>query len=120
MTCMEVDEVKKTMFQAVWTICLAAAALAVSYRLCSDGTGCDYLKLWLIAGIPFGIRRMFLWIIPKRLDLGGTVGVIALNFLVGGLIGGVIMICQVGAALFVLTRGIVISIMGLCRRNIVR
>lgn len=28
---------------------------------------CDYLKLWLFMGVPFGICRMFFWIIPKLL-----------------------------------------------------
>ena len=83
------------------------------------GTGCDYLKLWLLAGIPFGIHRMFLWIIPKGFDIGGTVGVVVLNFLVGGLIGGVIMIWQVGAAFLVLARGAVCGAMRVCRRHIV-
>ena len=48
--------------------------------------------VWLCCGIPFGIRRMFVWLIPRGFDLSGTVGVVALNFIVGGLIGGVILI----------------------------
>ena len=108
---------KKLMLKAILTLCLAAAAVAVFYPLCMNGTGCDYLKLWLLAGIPFGIHRMFLWIIPKRFDFGGTVGVVVLNFLVGGLIGGVIMIWQVGVALFIFTKVIMYSAMQVCRRH---
>ena len=109
---------KKLMLKAILTICLAAAAVAVFYPLCMDGTRYDYLKLWLLAGIPFGIHRMFLWIIPKRFDFGGTVGVVVLNFLVGGLIGGVIMIWKVGVAFLVLARGVVCGTMRICRRHI--
>ena len=29
----------------------------------ADGT-CDYTLLWLLIGIPFGIRKMVLWILP--------------------------------------------------------
>lgn len=108
---------KKLMLKAAWTLCLAAAAVAVSYPLCADGTGCDYLKLWLLAGIPFGIHRMFLWLIPRGFDIGGTAGVIALNFLIGGLIGGVIMTWQVGVALFALARGMVSGLMRIFRRS---
>ena len=108
---------KKLVLKAILTICFAAAAVAVFYPLCMDGTGCDYLKLWLLAGIPFGIHRMFLWIIPKGFDIGGTVGVVVLNFLVGGLIGGVIMIWQVGVAFLVLARGAVCGAMRICRRH---
>ena len=47
---------------------------------------------------PFGIRRMFVWLIPRGFDLSGTVGVVALNFIVGGLIGGVILIWRLAVA----------------------
>lgn len=52
----------------------------------------DYFLVWLICGIPFGIRRMFVWLVPFGHDLAATVGIFALNFIVGGLIGGVILI----------------------------
>ena len=51
----------------------------------------DYFYVWLCCGIPFGIRRMFMWIVPHGYDIGGTLGIIALNFIVGGLIGIVIL-----------------------------
>ena len=108
---------KKLMLKAISTLCFAAAAVAVFYPFCMDGTGCDYLKLWLLVGIPFGIHRMFLWIIPKGFDIGETVGVVVLNFLAGGLIGGVIMIWQVGVAFLVLARGAVCGAMRICRRH---
>lgn len=47
----------------------------------------DYFYVWLCCGIPYGIRRMFLWIVPHGYDIGGTVGIVALNFILGGLIG---------------------------------
>ena len=46
----------------------------------------NYFYVWLCCGIPFGIRRMFVWLIPRGFDLSGTVGVVALNFIVGGVI----------------------------------
>ena len=58
----------------------------------------NYFYVWLCCGIPFGIRRMFVWLIPRGSDLSGTVGVIALNFIVGGLIGGVILIWRLAVA----------------------
>ena len=51
----------------------------------------EYFYVWLCCGIPFGIRRMFFWLVPQGYDLGRTVGIIAVNFIVGGLIGGVIL-----------------------------
>lgn len=51
-----------------------------------------YFYVWLCCGIPFGIRRMFVWLIPHGYDLGATAGIIAFNFIIGGIIGGVILI----------------------------
>lgn len=47
----------------------------------------DYILMLLLIGIPFGIQRMFVWCIPRGQDLCGTVGLIAFNVLVGGVIG---------------------------------
>ena len=58
----------------------------------------DYFLVWLMCGIPFGIRRVYLWLIPSGFDLGGTVGVWALNFIVGGLIGGVVLVWRLVCA----------------------
>lgn len=52
----------------------------------------DYFLVWLFCGIPFDIRRMFVWLVSFGHDLAATVGIFALNFIVGGLIGGVILI----------------------------
>lgn len=56
-----------------------------------DGT-CDYFLMWLLVGCPFGIRRMSLWLVPRGYSLSGTVGIVALNLIVGGLIGGLALI----------------------------
>lgn len=67
------------------------------------GRGNELLYVWLCCGIPFGIRRMFVWLVPHGYDTGGTFGIIALNFIVGGLIGGVILVWRlVVAAWYVL------------------
>lgn len=76
------DLIKKVIISIVATILL----FALLYPLCENNGGCDYLKLWILMGIPFGIHRMLVWVIPKGFDIGGTVGVWAFNFLVGGVI----------------------------------
>lgn len=47
----------------------------------------EYFYVALFCGVPFGIRRMFLWLVPLGHDLAATVGIFALNFIVGGIIG---------------------------------
>lgn len=55
----------------------------------------DYFILWICIGFPFGIRHMFLWLVPRGFDLAGTVGVFALNIVLGGLIGGLAFCFQI-------------------------
>ena len=71
---------------------LSAVFMAVLFRpLCMVDGEWDYLKLWILSGIPFGIQRMSLWVIPKGYDIGGSIGVLAINLLVGSVIGGIVL-----------------------------
>ena len=60
----------------------------------TDGK-CDYGLLLLLIGIPFGVMKMFIWFFPRGLDISGTLGVIVLNFLIGGLIGSFLLVIRV-------------------------
>ena len=51
----------------------------------------NYFYVWLFCGVPFGIRRMFLWLIPINHDFTATVGIFAVNIIAGGLIGCIVM-----------------------------
>ena len=104
MICMEESKMRVSDFIKKVTIPIVATILLFAwfYPLCVNNGGCDYLKLWILMGIPFGIHRMFVWVIPKGFDIGGTVGVWAFNFLVGGMIGGVILIWHLILAIYYL------------------
>ena len=98
----------------------AAGVLAVLfYHLCVENGQCDYLKLWMFVGIPFGVHRMFLWIIPKGFDIGGTVGLFVFNLLIGGVIGGVIIVGRLFMAVFYLMKIIAVSICRLAKAKTV-
>ena len=58
-------------------------------------------------GVPFGICRMFFWIIPKGYDIGGTVGILFINVLVGGVIGGIVLVWRLMVAAVYLVKTIV-------------
>lgn len=92
MICTEVTDMRVYEFaKKVIAPVEAAIFLAVLfYPLCVENGVCDYLKLWVLMGIPFGVHRMFVWIIPKEFDFGGSVGVLVINLLVGGVIGSII------------------------------
>lgn len=75
------DFFKKT----VLTVLIAGVLFYWAALVFTKDGATNYFYVWLCCGIPFGIRRMFVWLIPRGFDLSGTVGVVALNFIVGGL-----------------------------------
>lgn len=86
--------------------------------LCMVQGKLDWRLLILIAGIPFGIRKMFLWMVPSEMGIGGTVGVVAFNLLIGGMIGVVVMAWRLLVAAFTMVKGVFVGvrwIRGICR-----
>ena len=83
-----------------------AAILAILFKpiYMTDGT-ISILLLWICVGVPFGIHRMFLWLVPHRFDLAGTVGVVALNIILGGVIGGFALVFQIIKGIAATVRG---------------
>lgn len=73
--------------------------------VCAHEIGHDRLHRALAkkmaCGVPFGIGKMFT-LIPIGFGISGTVGVVALNLVLGGLIGGVILIWKLAVALWYL------------------
>lgn len=114
---MEVDEMRMNEFvkKVIAPVGAAVSLTAMFYPLCVEHGQCDYLKLWMFVGIPFGIHRMFLWIIPKGFDIGGTVGVLVFNLLIGGVIGGIILTGRLVLAVFYLVKAVAASICRLAK-----
>ena len=50
-----------------------------------------HVWLWILCGLPFGLHRMCLWIVPGGGSLGGGIALFALNFIIGGVIGGFVL-----------------------------
>ena len=67
----------------------------ICYLVCKKVEGFDLFLFWILSGFPFGIRKMCMILIPKNFDIAGSMGVLALNAVVGGLIGGVVLIIKV-------------------------
>ena len=47
----------------------------------------DWRKLLLFVGIPFGIQKMFLLVVPRNVGTGEMLGLLVFNLMVGSLIG---------------------------------
>ena len=80
-------------------IILPAAGIAIwlttCYYACRKPEGLDLFMFWIMAGCPFGIRSMFLWLVPKGYSLSAMLGIFAINLILGGLIGGVMLIIRI-------------------------
>lgn len=69
---------------AVLLVCIFKSA-------CIKDGAVDYLWLWILCGLPFGLHRMCFWVVPSGNSMGGGVALFALNFIIGGIIGGFIL-----------------------------
>lgn len=67
----------------------------------------DLFIFLFLAGLPFGIHKMCIILIPKGYDVGGTVGMIALSVIVGGLLGSFMIPYYVVRAIYVIIQYIV-------------
>lgn len=95
MICMEVDGMKRVLFKFIVPAVIIAVWMLTCYPVCNKAEGFDWFLYWIIAGCPFGICRMCLWLIPKNFGISGSIGVLALNCIIGGLIGGVVLIFKI-------------------------
>lgn len=69
-----------------------AALLACIFKsACMKDGAVDYLRLWILCGLPFGLHRMCFWFVPSGNSMGGGVALFALNFIIGGIVGGFIL-----------------------------
>ena len=64
-----------------------------------DGT-LDYVWLWILCGLPFGIHRMRLWIIPGGSSFDGGIAIFALSIIMGGVIGGFVLVWRLIVAVW--------------------
>ena len=79
-----------------------AVVMFIVYLFCVENGVCDYRKLWIVSGIPFGIGKMCVWMVPKGFDLGGTLAVWTMNLMIGGLIGSIVLLAMIGQAIIYL------------------
>ena len=75
---------------------------AVLRPLCIQDGKCNYLLLLLRWGYHSELENVCLDG-SKRFDLGGTLAVWTMNFLIGGLIGSVVLLAMIGQAIIYLS-----------------
>ena len=86
---------KEAVFQffrkSVIPVAGAALLVCIFKSACIKDGAVDYLRLWMLCGLPFGLHWMRLWIVPGGSSMGGGVALLALNFIIGGIIGGFVL-----------------------------
>ena len=95
------DVMKEFLKKTVIPVVAALFLFSMFSRIFIENGAPDYFLSWLACEVPFGIGKMFT-LIPIGFGISGTVGVVALNLVLGGLIGGVILIWKLAVALWYL------------------
>ena len=94
------EAVRQFIFKSIIPAAVAVLMFFIFRSACTKDGSVDYFLLWLLCGLPFGIHRMFLWIIPGGRSFGGSIAVFALNFLIGAVIGGVVLVWRLLVAVW--------------------
>ena len=87
--------IKRFAVSVLLPIVIAAVFALLFKAVYMSPEGINYLLMWICIGIPFGIHRMCVLIVPTKFDLAGTIGVMAVNIILGGIIGGFALVFQV-------------------------
>lgn len=62
---------KRVLFKVIVPAVIIAVWMLTCYPVCNKAEGFDWFLYWIIAGCPFGIRRMCMWLIPKNFGIAG-------------------------------------------------
>ena len=78
------EAVKEFFKKAVLPVAIAGLLYCIFKSACIRNGELDLLWLWILCGLPFGIHRMCV--------LGGGAALFVLNFVIGGIIGGFVLV----------------------------
>ena len=93
MICMEVDGMKRVLFKVILPLAFVAVWLNMCY--CLGENGVNWFQFWIMSGFPFGIQKMLVLLIPRNLGIAGSIGVLALDAIIGGMIGVIVLIMKI-------------------------
>ena len=86
---------KKALFKIILPVCVLVLWMITCYQVCNKAEGFDYFLYWILVGCPYGIRKMCMFLVTKNFGIAGSMGILALNCIVGGLIGGIIVLVRI-------------------------
>ena len=86
------EAIKQFLWKSIVPAATAMLLVCIFKSACMKNGTMDYVWLWILCGLPFGLHRMFLWIIPGGSSFGGGIATFAFNFIIGGIIGGFVLV----------------------------
>ena len=95
MICMEGDFMKRMICNVILPGVWIGVIILLCYPVCLKDGGFDFFLFWILTGFLFGVRKMNLVFMPKNLGIGECIGVLALNCIIGGLIGGFVLCLEI-------------------------
>lgn len=85
------EAIRQFLIKSVLPVSMAALLVCIFKSACmKDGT-LDYVWLWILCGLPCGLHRMCLLLIPSGTSFGGSIAMFAFSFIIGGVIGGFVL-----------------------------
>ena len=85
------EAIKDFFCKTALPVAVAALLYCIFRSACVKNGELDYLCLWILCGLPFGIWQLRLWLIPGGGSLVGGIALFALNFILAGIIGGFVL-----------------------------
>lgn len=86
---------KRVLFKIIIPMLILSVWMIICYPVCAKAEGFDYFLYWIMVGCPYGIRKICMFLVPKNFGVSGSIGIVALNCIIGGLIGGMIVIIRI-------------------------
>ena len=86
---------KRVLFKVVLPLAFILVWANMCYWICLDNNGMNWFQFWIMCGSPFGIKKMLVVLIPRNFGIAGSIGVFALDVIIGGLIGVIILAVKV-------------------------
>lgn len=84
--------IREFFIKSILPVATALLLVCIFKSACMKDGALDYAWLWILCGLPFGIHRMRLWIMPGGSFFGGGIAIFALSFILGGVIGGFVLV----------------------------
>ena len=93
------EAIRELTVKSILPVAATGLLVCIFRSACTKDGTLYYVWLWILCGLPFGLHRMCLWLIPSG-SLGGSVAATAFGFIMGGVIGGFVLVWRLLVAVW--------------------